>query len=199
MKMILRSLVCAALCVFILFSVAGCGSSIKQSKSGETYYTKYNFHYTAEKGTPWGSVANLTKPPAHKILPYGSPVKIKSWKSGFSLIAPESGKTINVVSKKKYLKGKSLSEYLYLILSTTPVSYTDLSAIDQKGISEGRPYNGMSKKGVMVALGYPLPSKTASPNANTWYYWENRFDNYPVKFENDLVVSSGYNPVKKPL
>jgi hypothetical protein len=200
MKMKLWNLACVALCAFVLLSVVGCGAqTTKQSKSGETYYTKYNFHYTTEKGKAWGSVANLTKPPAHKILPYGSPVKIEPWKRGFNLIAPKSGKTINVVSKKKYLEGKSLSEYLDLILSTAPVSYTDLSEIDQKGISEGRPYNGMSKKGVMIALGYPCPNKTASPKADTWYYWENRFDNYPVNFKNDLVVSSGYKPVKKKL
>ena len=79
-----------------------------------------------------------------------------------------------------------------MILSKTPVSYTGLSEIDQKGISEGRPYKGMSKTGVMIALGYHCPSKTPSPEANVWYYWENRFDNYAVNFENGLVVSSGY-------
>ena len=111
MKMKLWNLACVALCAFVLLSVVGCGAqTTKQSKSGETYYTKYNFHYKTEKGKAWGSVANLTKPPAHKILPYGSSVKIEPWKRGFNLIAPKYGKTINVVSKKKYLEGKKRRE-----------------------------------------------------------------------------------------
>jgi len=193
MKMRLWNLVCVALCAFVLLSVAGCGGQTsKQSKSGETYYTKYNFHYTTEHGIVRGSVANFTKPASHKILPYGSPVQVKYWKSGYYLVAPKSGKKIEVMAKSGFLAGMSLSEYLDLVLSKTPVNYTGLSEIDQKGISEGRPYKGMSKKGVMIALGYPCPHATPSPNSNTWKYWQNRFGNYLIAFKNDIVVSSGY-------
>lgn len=176
----------------ILLGTMGCEESLRRSSGGEPDYLKYNFHYTTEKGKVRGSVANYTKLPDHKILPYGSAVKIGSWEDGFSLIDEKSRRRINVLAPRKYLAGKSLSEYLDLILSKTPVSYTGLSEIDQKGISEGRPYKGMSKKGVMIALGYPCPVKTPSTDANVWYYWKNRFGNYAVNFENGLVVSSGF-------
>ena len=180
------------ICLAVLQGLSGCGLSLKQSKSGETYYTKYNFHYTTEKGRVRGSVANWTKVREHRVLPYGSSVKIKSWKSGYSLIDQKSGRTINVLSKSKFLKGKSLSEYLDLILSATPVTYEGLSRIDQKGILDGRPYEGMSKEGVMIALGYPCPHGTPSPDFDTWRYWKNRFGNYYVTFENGIVTAVGY-------
>ena len=179
-------------CLAVLQGLSGCGPSLKQSKSGETYYTKYNFHYTTEKGSIRGSVANWTKVREHRVLSYGSPVKIKPWESGYNLIDQKSGRTINVLSKSKFLNGKNLSEYLDLVLSATPVSYEGLSEIDQKGITEGRPYEGMSKKGVMIALGYPCPHGTPSPDFDTWKYWANRFGNYYVTFENGIVTASGY-------
>lgn len=172
----------------VILGMMGCADPLKR----DTHYLNYNFHYSAEKGEAIGSVANFTKVIDHRILPYGSPVKVKSWGSGFTMIDEKSGKEINVLSRNRFLAGKSLSEYLNLILSDTPVSYTDLSEVDKKGIAEGRPYKGMSKQGVMIALGYPCPHRTSSPDADVWYYWKNRFVDYPVNFENDLVVSSGY-------
>jgi hypothetical protein len=188
---LLRKLVIGT-CGMVVLGIMGCAPSIRQSKSGESYYLKYNFHYTAEKGRVKGSVANYTRMPSHKILPYGSVVKIGSGNQNFKLIDENSGKRIDVLAKNKFLAGKSISDYLDLILSTVPVSYTGLSEIDQKGISEGKPYEGMSKKGIMIALGYPCPHKTASPDVDVWYYWQNRFNAYAVNFENGLVVSSGY-------
>lgn len=190
-KTLLRKLA-FLVCGIVVLGMMGCAPSMRRSKSGETYHLKYNFHYTTEKGKVRGSVANYTKLSDHKILPYGSVVTIGSWRPGFGLIDEKSGTQIEVLAKSKFLAGKSLSEYLDLILSKAPVSYTGLSEIDQKGISEGRPYKGMSKKGVMIALGYPCPHETPSPDANVWYYWKNRFDYYAVNFENGLMLSSGY-------
>jgi len=176
----------------VVLGVTGCGASAKQITSSENYYLKYNFHYTTEKGKVRGSVANFTSLPGHQILPYGSAVSVGSWGNGFKLIDDETGKKIEVMCKSKFLAGTSLSDYLDLILSGTPVSYTGLSEIDKKGISDGRALKGMTKKGVMIALGYPCPHKTDSPDSDQWNYWRNRFTYYPVNFENGIVESSGF-------
>ncbi len=177
-----------------MFGVVGCGGigPVKHDAREKVHYLKYNFHYTTEKGKASGSVANYTDVPDHKILPHGSPVRAQSWKNGFALLDERNGTTINVLAKGKFLAGTSLSEYIDLILSKTPADYANLSEIDQKGISEGRPYRGMSKKGVMIALGYPCPHRTPSPDVDAWRYWRNRFENYVVTFENGIVVSSGF-------
>jgi len=152
-------------CCMVIFGIMGCEEPIRQSVGSETYYLRYNFHYTTEKGKMKGSIANYTNMSGHEILTFGSSVKVAPSSSGFALIDEISGRKIDVLASSKYLAGKNLSDYLDLILSKTPVSYTDLSEIDRKGISEGRPYKGMSKKGVMIALGYPAPHRTASPDA----------------------------------
>ena len=188
---LLKGLLYLACCVAI-FEMMGCEESMQRSATDETQYLKYNFHYTTERGKISGSIANYTSLPDHKILPYGSAVKIARSRSGFALIDEQSGRKIDVLAPSKLLGGKSLSDYLDLILSKTPLSYTDISEIDRKGISEGRPYEGMSKKGIMIALGYPCPHRTPSPDADVWYYWKNRYANYAVSFENGMVASSGY-------
>jgi len=93
-----------------------------------------------------------------------------------------------VMAKGKFLAGMSLSDYLDNILSPTPVSHSGLSNLDKIGIRNGRPSAGMSKKGIMIALGYPCPHK-ASPASDIWYYWRNRFSSYWVTFDDDVVVA----------
>ncbi len=139
-----------------------------------------------------GSVANYTDLPGHKILPYGSVVRVEPKGKTFNLIDEKSGEKINVIAKRSYLAGKSLSDYFDLILSKTPVRYSNISAIDSKGISEGKAHKGMSKNGIMIALGYPCPHRTSSPDADTWIYWTNRYRSFAVTFESGLVVSTGH-------
>ncbi len=199
---LLKGLLFLACCAAIPGTI-GCEESVQRNGDtlanqrrggGQTNYLKYNFHYTTERGRISGSIANYAHSSltGHKILPYGSPVRTGRLRNGFALIDEKSETRIEVLATRKYLAGKSLSDYFGLILSNTPVSYTGLSEIDQKGISEGRPYKGMSKKGVMIALGYPCPHRTASPDADMWYYWRHRYSSYTVNFENGIVVSSGY-------
>jgi len=182
---------CLACCMVIL-GLMGCGGGATHEAEAEVHYLRYNFHYTTERNKVEGSVANYTSLPGHKILPYGSLVRVEPRGKTFNLIDEESGQKINVLAASRYLAGISLPEYFDLILSKTPVSYTDISEIDRKGISDGKPYAGMSKQGVMIALGYPCPHQTPSPDADEWYYWKNRFRSYAVNFENGIVVSSGY-------
>ena len=83
-------------------------------------------------------------------------------------------------------------QYLAIITSPTPVQLDAFSELDRKGISEGRAYVGMSKSGVMAALGYPAAHRTPSPDGNTWVYWKNRFKTFVVQFDDrGLVMGIG--------
>jgi hypothetical protein len=48
---------------------------------------------------------------------------------------------------------------------------TQMSAVDQYGIEVGRPYIGMTKQGIVIAMGYPPMHRTPSLAKNTWRYW----------------------------
>ncbi len=46
-----------------------------------------------------------------------------------------------------------------------------MSPLDQYGIEQGRPYIGMTRQGIILAMGYPPKHRTPSLAANSWRYW----------------------------
>lgn len=63
-----------------------------------------------------------------------------------------------------------------------------LPQVDRDGIAAGRVAPGMSKAGVIKAIGYPPPHSTGDLASPQWRYWKNRFDTFIVHFEGDTVV-----------
>lgn len=66
-----------------------------------------------------------------------------------------------------------------------------LAAIDRQGIREGKALVGMTKDGVVLAIGYPPEHKTPSLDGDAWRYWTTRFGQMVVTFENGHVVGIG--------
>ncbi len=64
-----------------------------------------------------------------------------------------------------------------------------LSAIDQKGIKQGVALKGMTRDGVVLAMGIPPRHKTPSLDADSWRYWVNRFGTMQVNFNEKGLVS----------
>jgi hypothetical protein len=186
---LIRGLLLVA-CFTTALLLAGCAAPAKAHADGKTYYTKYNVHYyvPGNQAQKYASIVNWTDLAGHGILPYNSQVTIGSYKKGFALVDAKTNESINVECIAKYAT-MSGAEYTKLLLSETPVSYSNLSETDRKGIAEGKALSGMSKTGVMVALGYPVPFATPSTDANTWNYWRNRFEQIAVDFQNGSVVS----------
>ncbi len=84
--------------------------------------------------------------------------------------------------------GMKVNEYISLITSPDAVPAKKFSSVDQKGIKEGKALVGMTRDGVMTALGYPAAHKTPSLNAPVWVYWTNRFGTIAVEFGEDGKV-----------
>ncbi|MBX7081398.1 MAG: hypothetical protein K1X88_19510 [Nannocystaceae bacterium] len=66
---------------------------------------------------------------------------------------------------------------------------SSLGAADREGIAAGRVAAGMTKNGVIKAIGYPPPHATPDLASPQWRYWKNRFDTFIVHFEGDTVTS----------
>jgi hypothetical protein len=49
-----------------------------------------------------------------------------------------------------------------------------MNALDRRGVEDGKPYTGMSKAAITIAMGYPPRHKTPSLQAETWRYWSGR-------------------------
>jgi serine/threonine-protein kinase len=64
-----------------------------------------------------------------------------------------------------------------------------LSSLDQQGIREGRVLPGMTKEGVILAIGYPPEHKTPSTASNDWRYWTGTLSTMVVQFEDGRVTN----------
>jgi hypothetical protein len=104
-----------------------------------------------------------------------------------------SGKTYEYYYHKA--AGEPFPEHLARVFGTEcPRAELDaLPEIDQRGLSLGKPLVGMSKQGVLFALGYPPRHVTPSLDALRWIYWLNRFDRIAVIFDDGGHVVSVQN------
>lgn len=68
------------------------------------------------------------------------------------------------------------------------VALDALPELDRQGIAHGKAFVGMSKQGVIFAMGYPPTHATPSLEGNRWLYWTNRFDKLAVYFDDNARV-----------
>jgi hypothetical protein len=65
----------------------------------------------------------------------------------------------------------------------------NINAIDKEGLLAGKVFKGMTKEGVILAIGHPPVHKTKSLKDNVWKYWSSRFNTFNVVFgDNGKVV-----------
>lgn len=58
-----------------------------------------------------------------------------------------------------------------------------LSELDAKGVRQGEAFVGMSKRGVVLALGPPPRHVTPDLDSSRWVYWKNRFNRVLITFD----------------
>ena len=63
-----------------------------------------------------------------------------------------------------------------------------LSAIDQDGIAKGKAQAGMTREGVLLAMGRPPFHVNPSLDVPEWMYWRNRFVRTAVQFDDKGIV-----------
>lgn len=68
-----------------------------------------------------------------------------------------------------------------------PPQVEQLSAIDRDGIARGVAQVGMTRAGVLFALGPPPTHGTPSLDLPIWRYWRNRHSAFEVRFVGDVV------------
>jgi hypothetical protein len=69
-----------------------------------------------------------------------------------------------------------------------------LAEVDRRHIEAGTVGNGMTKAGVIFAIGYPPEFKTPDREVDTWTYWRSRVRSFDVVFGPDGRVISGEPP-----
>ena len=180
----------------VVFSGCGApgGMAAKESLAEKNLYTRYNIHVQDQvrrngDHVYQASYANYTDPGSgHLIIPAGSQIRMTRITSReFAFFVPE--KNLEVLFEYHEPRmGMSVNQYLEKITSPTPVSTAGLSELDRKGIAQGKALVGMSREGVMTALGYPAAHRTPSLDAETYVYWTNRFGTSAISFDDQGKV-----------
>lgn len=187
-KMILRFLMVLAITSTGVF-INGCTSTPPQTPR----YTKYNIHVKSDMSRRAKHVldracySNWTA--SDYFLPVNTKVLIGRYNRGFSLLDVDNNRRILFEYNRVNMK-MSTKAYIELITSTTPVDLHHLSELDRRGIREGKALPGMSKEGVLRALGYPAKHKTPSLDEDNWVYWTNRFRQMNVTFGGTGTVTN---------
>jgi hypothetical protein len=173
---------------FILLSVL-----ISQPASAQeaARYTRFNIHTQSKDGKTFkASYANYTDPgEGHVIIPAGTLIQLVDKSRKTFTFTCDSGAKEVIFEFHKPRMGMSLDDYLDKITTLEPVSLDHLSTLDKKGVTDGKAYQGMTREGVMTALGYPASHRTPSLDAASWVYWTNRFGTIAVDFDASGTVS----------
>jgi len=122
------------------------------------------------------------------LIPRCTPVHIDSTSSrGIQFTVTSSGRTYNYAFHDSMVEGpeKHLARYFGASCPELPAG---LNPLDMKGIEQGIVSEGMTKQGVIFALGYPPEHATPTPDRDQWIYWKNRWDRFVVRFADGIVV-----------
>jgi hypothetical protein len=65
-----------------------------------------------------------------------------------------------------------------------------MTEIDRKGIARGVALVGMSRQGVVLAMGYPPRHVNPSLDSNRYVYWIHRFNRIGIHFDESGLVTS---------
>lgn len=160
---------------------------------GDVVYTRYNIHVEKKfknngEAVYTGSYAGYVNPPTgeHVILPPNTKIipinQRRLFTKKYALEVVDQGYTVSFEFDANRM-GMDYGQYMGMITSPQPVSLDGLNPADRKGVTEGKALVGMSKQGVMTALGYPAAHKTPSLDDNTWTYWKDRFRTLRVEFD----------------
>jgi hypothetical protein len=124
------------------------------------------------------------------LLPRCTEIKVKKFsRKKFIFEVPTRGKTYTYIYHKA--AAEDLKDHLKLYFGTScdEAKVKRMSKKDQEGIKIGRPILGMTREGVLLAMG--RPPKHVNPILDTyeWMYWKNKFARTAVTFNDQGIVT----------
>jgi hypothetical protein len=186
--------------VLALLSAAGVGCETTGGGPGQSATTQPS-DATPGYGLPQNAVTLVNLHPDEErsqlysvnyqmvsVIPRCTPVTIDATsRKGIKFTVTSSGRQYDYAFHDTMVEGpeKHLARYF----GAACPEPTGLNPLDMKGIESGLVSEGMTKTGVILALGYPPEHATPSPDRDQWIYWKNRWDRFVVRFADGIVVS----------
>jgi hypothetical protein len=171
----------ASLAAILAFAGANAASA------ADKLYTAYNIWF--EQPTRVYST-NYEK---GNLFPAGSEVtEVNRSSRKLEFTDPKLNMKFSIEFVGKHHPGVTAEQWIDRFLTTRNFAAltTGLTASEIKAIKAGQVQVGMSKKAVLVSVGFPPEIATASTELDTWKYWRDRFRNYMVQFSNGKVMKS---------
>ena len=127
------------------------------------------------------------------MLPAGSEVKeVQRSSRKLEFVDVKTNMKFTIDFFAKHHPGVKPEQWIERVLTTRNFSTLTkgLTADEIKAIKAGQVKVGMTRKAVLVSVGYPPEIATANPELDVWKLWRDRFRNYEVKFTSGKVSSS---------
>ena len=184
------SLLGAALLAIALMS--GCESrkimaeEVLQVPTAAKLYTKQNIWY--EKP---GDIYCLNYQKG-EILPFGTEViNIDISNDSVSFTEKKSGRQFRIFFRKEMMM-IPVEDYVKNLLTTKTAEELAQAAKSKPAnfekIHRGIVEEGMSRKEVLLAYGYPVALRTPSLTEDTWIFWDDELQSKRVVFKGDKVI-----------
>lgn len=154
-------------------------------EAGETYVLKTNLHPDANKRVLYTMNYNLPS-----LMPMCAEIEVVK-KSKKKMMFTWKGVEYTMVYDKHTKKaGVSFDDALSDSFgeSCDSEKVKSMSEVDQKGIRKGLPYVGMSRQGIIYAMGRPPRHANPDLDAYTYMYWINRFKRKAIDFDDKGIV-----------
>jgi len=167
--------------------IAGSASAVNAAdiKEGDTLQTLSNLHPDKQE------ILSINYQLPSKI-PVCANVTVKKVSKGAMVFDYEGSEYQFVLDK--HTKGADISlqqaAQAYFGPKCDEAKMKSMSKVDQEGIASGRAQVGMTREGVMLAMGRPPFHANPSLDVPEWMYWRNRFARVAVQFDDKGKVTN---------
>lgn len=176
------------LLIALSFGIFGCAKSyeLPESSKDATFYTQFSFFYE-------GDTHRTTNYRKGVLVPVNTAVKINEiYFETITVTLIESGQVIKLLNVENFSKATT-QQIFERTFKTTPVDLGKYSADKAKLIKNGEYEEGMTKDEVLLSLGYPPAHQTPSLSSTQWRYWQNRFNTFILRFDENGIVEKIIN------
>jgi hypothetical protein len=170
----------------VIFSLVSCKKVLKPEELptkisvGATYYTQFVIRY--EKGTHL--TTNFRR---GSSIPVNTPVKLLNITSKTIEVEVDNSNQKLLIKNVEKHTGDNIYRAFDKLFAKKKIDLSKFTSLELTHIKSGTVADGMSKKAVIIAIGYPPITETMNLDSDLWVYWNGRYNKFNVHFKNGKV------------
>jgi hypothetical protein len=180
---------------FVLIVASTCAAPLATAKNppaglkpGDKMYAIANLHPDMQRHLLY--TLNYQLPGIIPVCSELTVTEIHSKKLAFTYNGQEFEIEYDSFTKEAGVSFPDAVKGIFFGTSCDKAKMQSLGKVDQDGIRAGAPRVGMTREGILFAMGRPPFHANPDLNSDTWMYWRNRFGKLAVEFGADGKVSN---------